>query len=408
MPMTIKYTAFSADLCAYLAHRDKAHLAKYVKRETVPAEALAVLDFLPIYFESTTDEDVDWHQLEKLAELNGVTLDPEMVKYLHSYGTASSLTDSAIQVYIDMHFADMCVDYCTKVASMGAGAKGLAKVQDILDAHRRDSVSLSREIVAEPSGDIEEAFEKRTGIDWPLKCLNAMLGPVSDEFIIVASRPDGGKTTFLAQIAVNAAKRIPEDCYVLWFNNEESIRKVKSRVITSATGLTREEIETDPLTAKLLYNREVGDNKIIFVDDTFSAGKVERVISNYKPGFIVIDQLYNMDSMSVVVSGKNRESEAEKFKKLCEWARNVAKHNCPVVASNQLDGSAEGQKTPNMGMLYGSKTGAQGAADAILMIGRDYATPDLRYLSTPKNKLTGKVLFATVELDKERACYVNI
>ena len=66
LPMSIEYTAFSADLCAYLAHRDKAHLAKYVKRETVPAEALAVLDFLPVYFESTTDEDVDWHQLEKL------------------------------------------------------------------------------------------------------------------------------------------------------------------------------------------------------------------------------------------------------------------------------------------------------------------------------------------------------
>ena len=73
-----------------------------------------------------------------------------------------------------------------------------------------------------------------------------------------------------------------------------------------------------------------------------------------------------------------------------------------------MDSSAENEKTPPMNSLYGSKTGAQGEADVILMIGRTYSDPDKRYLSTPKNKLTGRVQFAETLLDKDSARFIDL
>ena len=42
-----------------------------------------------------------------------------------------------------------------------------------------------------------------------------------------------------------------------------------------------------------------------------------------------------------------------------------------------------------MAQLYGSKTGIQGEADVILMIGCEDNGQDIRYISIPKNKLPG-------------------
>jgi hypothetical protein len=79
-----------------------------------------------------------------------------------------------------------------------------------------------------------------------------------------------------------------------------------------------------------------------------------------------------------------------------------------VVASNQLDGRAEGMKYPPMDHLYGSKTGAQGEADGILMVGRTPVDGDKRFMYTPKNKLTGNNSQYEVFLEKEIARYRSV
>lgn len=53
-----------------------------------------------------------------------------------------------------------------------------------------------------------------------------MLGPISKgDFIILASRPDGGKTTLLSQAAVHWCTQLEDDECVLWCNNEEDGKK---------------------------------------------------------------------------------------------------------------------------------------------------------------------------------------
>ena len=71
------------------------------------------------------------------------------------------------------------------------------------------------------------------------------------------------------------------------------------------------------------------------------------------------------------------------------WARELAKKYAPVITVHQADGSAEGVKWIDMSKLYGSKTGVQGEADAIITIGRLPEEGNKRYLYVPKNKLDG-------------------
>jgi hypothetical protein len=127
-------------------------------------------------------------------------------------------------------------------------------------------------------------------------------------------------------------------------------------------------------------------------------------LNKFNPGLIIIDQLYKVQG----TIGNKNDVEAERFRKLCEWAREIAKHTAPVIASNQLDGMAEGVRYPPMSMLYGSKTGAQGEADAILFIGKTPVDGDKRFLYTPKNKLTGCSDLFEIELLKDIARFKDV
>jgi hypothetical protein len=62
-----------------------------------------------------------------------------------------------------------------------------------------------------------------------------------------------------------------------------------------------------------------------------------------------------------------------------------------VICIHQADASAEGVKWLNQSQLYGSKTGVQGEADVLIMIGATHEPGDenRRYISICKNKLPG-------------------
>ena len=237
------------------------------------------------------------------------------------------------------------------------------------------------------------------GYKWRMPCLNEALGELSTQFIIVAARPDGGKTTFFAQEAWYIAKQLPEGKCVLWFNNEEHIREVKKRVISSALKVPKKWIEENPMEAWRKYTRFMGgEDKIVFIDDAHDMRTIDKGIEKYNPGLIIIDQLFKVKDL-----GSSGELDAERFRLKCAYAREIAKHTAPVLASNQLDAQAEGVKYPSMDCLYGSKTGAQGEADAILLIGRAISEPDKRFIYTPKNKLTGSNEKYEVILEKDIA-----
>ena len=107
------------------------------------------------------------------------------------------------------------------------------------------------------------------------------------------------------------------------------------------------------------------------------------LFKKYKPGLIVFEQLDK-------VKGFHTEKENHaRLGLVYQWARDISKKYCPVIAVSQLDATAEGEKYPGMDKLRGSKTDKPGEADAIILIGNMKDGTLKRYINVDKNKLVG-------------------
>ena len=97
------------------------------------------------------------------------------------------------------------------------------------------------------------------------------------------------------------------------------------------------------------------------------------------------------DQLDKVHGFSNEARDDLRIGKLYEWARDIAKEYCPVIAVSQVDGSGEGEKWIHMNQLRGSKTDKIGEADAIITVGKSNEPgEDLkRFIHVPKNKLFG-------------------
>ena len=196
---------------------------------------------------------------------------------------------------------------------------------------------------------------------------------------------------------------------MLWCNNEESGSRIRLRQTQAALNWTREEIMKDLADSVDRFEKKVGVNKIRVMDNTtMTIYDIEAAIEAYNPKIIFIDQVFKVGGFEKEYSGIDR------YAKLAQYVRELAKRYGPIICASQIDGTADNMKYPQMGTLYGSKTSVQGEADAILMIGQSAEEgADLRFLRAPKNKLAGahvdfRSAGCAIKLDKERAQLISL
>lgn len=122
----------------------------------------------------------------------------------------------------------------------------------------------------------------------------------------------------------------------------------------------------------------------IFDSGVINKSTVEQVCKQYKPSLIIFDQIDK-------VHGFHNDREDLRLGAMYQWARELAKEFCPVIAVCQADGTGEGQKWLNMGHVANAKTAKQAEADWIVGIGKipDAGYENVRYLHASKNKLIG-------------------
>jgi hypothetical protein len=380
----------------------------YIPKDSLPKEVFDLLAFFRSdYYEQGVLTITDYKNVYvKFSIVNPTYKNLPLIKSLCDSLEATKHvppSDEVIQLFIDRNTAEEMADYCMKIAEGKGG--DFVGVSKMLENYKVVSRRLSKELLERETSDVFSMLSaiKVGGYKWNMDCLNTLFGPLSTEFIIIGSRPDGGKTTFLANEAWYIASQMKDDKCVLWFNNEEHIKNVAKRVVQSSLGVTSDWVVENRLEAYRRYERLIGKDRIKYIDDCTDMSIIERTIERNNPGLIIIDQLYKVKG-----TGIKSEVDAEKFRQQCAQAREIAKHVAPVLVTNQLDASAEGVRYPTMDCLYGSKTGAQGEADGILFIGKDYAYPDKRYVYSPKNKMTGKTDRFEVNLLKEIARYESL
>lgn len=240
--------------------------------------------------------------------------------------------------------------------------------------------------VTEDIDALMSAVMRTDGLEWRLEDLNVSIGPVGrGDLVMVGKRPEAGGTTFLVSEMTHMVAQLPEGSRGIIFTNEELGEKVKVRALQAALGWTTADIAADKKAALAGYTAALKGRRLDVVHRTdMSTSFVERVLRGASYGVIGINILDK-------ISGFHKLEGVDRIRALGVWARGLADKHGTVIAINQADASAEGEKWLNQSQLYGSKTGLQGEADALIMLGATHnpAESEQRFLSVAKNKLPG-------------------
>jgi replicative DNA helicase len=370
--------------------------SRFINKASVSKETYTILEDLAVYYE--TEEELDWVKFAAwffLVQHSTMKIETTEI-YKRIFDRADALygvviDPKIIEAFIARSYADKVVEVSSSVAEGGL-THTLDEVDGILSAYRDEvgkAGKLEDMFVTHDIHVLSDALSTAKGYKWRLAELNAACGSLRiGDFIIISARPDSGKTTMLASEATFMAPQMEADKHVLWFNNEEMGEKVQYRIMQSALGITREEFEAKKTYYYEKYADAVGRVDRIKVLDNALLHKadIEEILRNYKAGLIIIDQLWKVKGFE-----KEATTEVDRQTRMFAWARSLAKIHCPVVTVHQADGSAEGQLWIEMNQLYGSKTGIQGEADAIITLGRSHESgyENIRGLYVPKNKMVG-------------------
>ena len=380
---------------------DKDNYSKYrgfVKDNVLTKESKLVLEDVGKYYAaSPMVRDINW---EEFATWFTVVAHPTMKEdraeiftkifdKLIEHEISDELYESLIESFVARSKA---TDIYRIAQDVAEGTKdNLDDVTTVMDSYY-DELDMTKDIENHEAvwdiSSIVSATVGGSGLDWRLDPFNKSLGPLrKGNFVVIGKRPDTGGTTLLAAEATFMAPQMPPNTKVLWFNNEEAGSAVQLRILQAALGLNSEEISHDEVGSIDAYNKLMGeDNRIVLYDKAdLTVKDVKEACKRYDAGLIIFDQLWKVQGV------EDATNDVHKMTKLFNFGREIAKQYAPVLAVHQADGSAGGQEYLNMEQLYMSKTGAQGEADAIIMIGRSYEAGkgDSRFISVPKNKLTG-------------------
>ena len=365
---------------------------EHVKKYNVSSITKDIFDVLGDYWGAyPANDDVDYTTLRtfffivKGKKVKDVAAYEAAFDLLNKSAPDTSLTSSILSQLIEKDYATQIYN---EVLGIGAGISGrsIDNVRPLLDAYDKEiGKASSASLFVNPSLSYVSATVSAKGLAWRLPEFNVSLGPLrTGDFLILGARPETGKTTMMASEASFMLSQLAPDEHVIWINNEEASQKVMMRVIQSFYGITTADMLKDVAKYESGFLASGGNHFLILDDDApiKSASQMERLFKENKPGLIIFDQLDK-------VGGFGNEREDLRIGALYEWARNLAKTYCPVIAISQLDGSAEGEKYPGMEKLRGSKTDKPGEADAIITIGNVKDGTLTRYLNVCKNKLFG-------------------
>jgi replicative DNA helicase len=248
--------------------------------------------------------------------------------------------------------------------------------------------------------DMLDEDENDTGLHWRLPELNRSIRPLrGGDFIIVAGRPDKGKTTFLTCELTYMAKQV-DDLYpgegrrIYWFNNEGPGKRIKYRCYQSALNASTTELiaKRQAGTMHTEYEAAVGGRANVIgvfdIHDWWNYEVIDAIQQGDKSALIVLDMVDNIRFGGAVSNAGQRTDQL--LEAMYQWARMLAvKLDVPIIATSQISAEGDGLSYPTLAMLKDSRTGKQGAAEVIITIGalNEITMEDQRFIGCTKNKL---------------------
>ena len=262
-----------------------------------------------------------------------------------------------------------------KLKNRNKKSNGFKSMEDLL---RREVDSMERVFEDESEKTTSRGFS--TGID-SLDHFTDGLHP--SELIAVAGRPGMGKTDFVVQLLVNAARE--ENCPVAYFSLNLSSDRITRKLISSLGRISNYNLMRGELNDEDWPNLTTAISLLtqipLFIDDSVSMTietlkeKVLEVKKEKKIGVVVIDSLQHL-----VLQGKNnklKETPEEVTKEISRLAREL---NIVIVVTTSLSHDLEkrSDKRPYYADL-GAWRSLEEDADTVLFLYRDEVYNEYSY-----------------------------
>ena len=243
--------------------------------------------------------------------------------------------------------------------------------------------------ISQDIDDILAAVDQRKAWSFNIPALAEKVPGISaGDFTIIFARPESGKTAFVLSICSSPNGFCWQGAKVLYIVNEEPAVRTMLRIITAATGMTKDEVLLDRPRARELF-KAVGPNIQVIDNVDMGMAELDAYVEKTKPDILIVDQLDK-----VHIDGTYARAD-ESLTEVYRRAREIGKRrSCAVIGVSQASADAEGKTFVHYSMLAGSKTGKAGEADLIIGIGKfaqDNSEEEscTRTLTLSKNKITG-------------------
>ncbi|HOX40673.1 MAG TPA: replicative DNA helicase [bacterium] len=330
----------------------------------------------------------------KLREIGGAGYLAEIV---NSTPSAANIVHYA-KIVRDKGILRRLISAGASITELGYDEDG--EISDILDQSEQTLFSISQSSMSNKfipiRSILSEAFERidrihqdkdkgaLRGVPSGFKDLdNLTAGWQKSDLLILAARPSMGKTSFVMNLAENAA--IDEKIPVAVFSLEMSKEQLIERLLASQSGVDSWKLRTGNLAdddfQKIGYAMGVLDEAPIFIDDSPGGNimeiraKARRLQMEHGLGLIIIDYLQLM-------SGRSRGGEANRVQEISEISRGLKglarELNVPIIALSQLSRAVEHRddKRPQLSDLRESGSIEQDADMVMFLYREEYYHPD--------------------------------
>lgn len=242
---------------------------------------------------------------------------------------------------------------------------------------------------------VDTVLNKDNLIKLPTRFLNESTdgGCSEGHHIVVYARPETGKTALCTSIAwAFSDQGLPG----IYFGNEDPMGQIIVRGQSCFTGLSRDALRANPALAQQRLEAS-GWGLVRFIPmSPGSLGFMEKYIKRYKPKWIIVDQLRNLNVRS--------DTRVNQLEAAATGIRNLAnRYSLVAVSVTQAGDSADQKLVLGMGDIDFSNTGIPAQADLMIGMGVNdaYEQQNMRMLALPKNKLSGKHSHGPVRINPQ-------
>jgi archaellum biogenesis ATPase FlaH len=261
-----------------------------------------------------------------------------------------------------------------------------------------------------------DVLDTSNGLEWFMPSIQAGLNSMMPgQFIVVAADSDTGKSAFCISQAAHTFRqmnRAKATRPILYCTSEDTKEDLAARFLSC---LYRDEyiggfeqIVSEYSEVLKRYKKEYNDKLFVGMQIRSSIDfiKIKQKIEKFNPCLIIIDML---DKLS-------NSDNIQDLTQLYQGVRAIANDGYSIIGTSQSGntsyqdretGEYKHRKWLTDKDLANSKSGKQGAAYCMIMIGRDDEIPNVRYISTTKKK-RGKHVALTCEILQEYSLYKEL